>query len=180
MRMYRTVIALACASAALAVTAPAGAEPEEASPSVMGWFEGEWIRLADGWGDAHACTSDDDKTARCYRSEAEMDAAEGPFPEPVEAGEFAARAACSGVLRLYTLTNHGGDVLQLSAQFQYLNLSSYGFSNVTSSYRIGPCNSNFYDTWPNTGTYPGSTAAFASATSMVSGWDNRIGSVYIS
>jgi len=154
-----------------------GAGDDSAVPSVVGFFEGEWISLADGWGDARACTSDDGRTARCYRSEAEMDEAEGPARSSLRGAE--ARAACSGPVRLYRLANFGGSVLQLSAQNQFLNLASYGFDNDTSSYRIGPCAARFYDVWPSGGLYPGPTSAWIASVSMVGGWDNRISSVYI-
>lgn len=72
-----------------------------------------------------------------------------------------------------------GSVGALHAEV-YIGLSGYGFDNVTSSYQVGGCAATFYDTAGGTGTYPGSTGAGASASSMVSGWDNRISSIRIS
>jgi hypothetical protein len=81
---------------------------------------------------------------------------------------------------LYRSTSYGGAVLQLTTRYTYINLSGYGFDNDTSSYRVGACAAYFYDGTNGGGSvYPGSTGAGVSASSMVSGWDNRISSVYI-
>lgn len=176
MSKHRWCRAMIILMALVAVFAPVRAEAAvQQEPSVVAWFEGNWIRLADGWGDAHACTSDG-VTARCYRNEAAMDAAERPFPGSTDVVSL----ACSGAVRLYRLTGYSGDVLQLTTQYVYINLATHGFDNDTSSYQIGPCNSYFYDTTTGSGPYPGTTTAGYSASSMVSGWDNRVGSVYIS
>lgn len=144
-----------------------------ASPSVIGIFRGKEFRLADGWGDAHACSSDG-VTARCYASEAEMDAAEGPLVQRAPLADCALPA-----VRLYPSTGFGGDVLQITTRYTLINLAGHGFNNVTSSYRIGACDAYFYDTTTGGTGYPGSTTAWSSASSMWSGWDNAVGSVYI-
>jgi hypothetical protein len=169
--MHRTTIALVIAAAFALASLPASAAPTP--PGVIATFDGHTINLADGWGAARACTSDG-VTARCYRSEAEMDAAEGGLDDGF------APYACSGSLRLYRSTSYGGAVLQLTTQYTLINLATYSFNNDTSSYRVGPCASIFYDTTTGSGTYPGNTGANVSAPSMSAGWDNRIGSVYIS
>ena len=62
-----------------------------------------------------------------------------------------------------------------------LNLSTYGFDNDTSSYRVGACASTFWAGASGSGSvYPGPTGANASASSMLSGWNNVVSSVYIS
>ena len=112
-----------------------------------------------------------------------MLAALGVPSEPVAAGATAGnwrRAACSSSVRLYSGTSYSGSVLWLSTQFSFLNLSNYGFNNVTSSYRIGACDAVFYDL--NNGgapQYGGATWAGASSASMLAGWDNRVSSVFI-
>lgn len=157
-------------SAALAAETPAG----EDVPSVIASFEGGWIRLADGWGEAQACISDG-VNARCYRSEAEMDAAEHPAGD----GPIAFAHCALPTLKLYRGTNYGGGVLELTARGVYHNLSAYGFDNDTESYKIGPCTARFYDIWTTSGLYPGSTSANTWSATMSTGWANRISSVYI-
>lgn len=173
----RVAIALGvfgCLALLAPATSTAAGSPRADTASVIALFEGGWIRLAEGWGDARACTSDDAGT-RCYRSEAEMDAAE-VVPG---AATVTPMADCSSSVRLYQNTSYGGSVLELKQRGVTISLSPYGFNNVTSSYKIGACNSRFYDTTTGGTQYTGNTNAGVSATSMVSGWDNRIGSVYI-
>jgi hypothetical protein len=146
------------------------------SGGVVATFEGSTIDLQEGWGAARACTSGGTSTT-CYRSEAAMDRATAVAARSIEITPF---AACSSSLRLYRSTSYGGSVLQLTTRNAYINLSGYGFNNDTSSYRVGACSAGFYDgSGGGAPTYPGSTGANASATSMVSGWDNRVSSVYI-
>jgi hypothetical protein len=167
-------------SVALMMTAVLGSPTPSVSAAdsggVLATFEGTTINLRDGWGAAQACTSDGAVTT-CYRSEAAMDRAASAAARSIEITTF---AACSSSLRLYRSTSYGGAVLQLTTRGSYINLSGYGFDNDTSSYKVGACSAGFYD--GSTGgapSYPGSTGANASATSMVSGWDNRVSSVYI-
>lgn len=143
---------------------------------VLAWFDGQWIDLSEGWGGAAACSSDG-VTATCYRSEAEMDRA---AMASMASMAIVPLASCASSLRLYRSTSYGGAVLQLTTRGVYLNLSAYGFDNDTSSYKVGACASYFYD-GANGGSplYPGGTGANASATSMLTGWDNRVSSVYI-
>lgn len=143
-------------------------------PAVYGDFEGQQINLSEGWGEAHACVIAPDGT-RCYRTEAELDTAEGG----IEPGGMAPMAACSSKLRLYDGTSYTGDVLELQVRYVVHNLSAYGFNNVTSSYKVGGCSSEFYDTTGGSTIYPGNTSAWAQASSMQSGWNNSVGSVYI-
>lgn len=143
---------------------------------VIALFDGRWIELSEGWGEARACTSDG-VTTICYRSEAEMDQA---LDTPALLYSVALFASCSSSLRLYRSTSYGGAVLQLTTRYTFINLSGYGFDNDTSSYRVGACAAYFYDGANGSGTvYPGPTGANASAASMLAGWDNRVSSVYI-
>lgn len=169
---------LVCAAVALcgiAVPVSAVAADDTHAPDVIASFEGRDINLAEDWEQAQACVVAADG-ARCYRTEAEMDATEGSMPEP---GGVVALAACSSKLRLYDGTSYGGAVLELQTQYVYHNLASLGFDNRTSSYKIGACSARFYDTTSGGTQYPGNTNANVWASSMASGWNNRVGSVYI-
>lgn len=172
---WLVAVLLVAVAAPSTVTAAATSNDGE---SVVAWFEGRWIRLTDGWGEARACIGDD-RGARCYRSEAELDKAEGLEGS----GEFAPMADCTTGVRLYENTTYNEDVsgrmLLLTPRFVLHNLSSWSFNNITSSYKIGACSAAFYDTTSGSGLYPGNTNAWVSASAMWSGWDNRIGSVYI-
>ncbi len=179
--MNRTIAAAVAVTAAITSpsVAPAGARVPEPvygqTEGVIADFEGRRINLAEGWGDAEACRSDEEGT-RCYRSVTQMFNAEHLF---ANAGAIAA-STCSGDVNLYRDTSYGGTVLSLNTRSVVINLATYGFDNVTSSYKIGPCDSRFYDTTTGSGLYPGTTTANTVAASMASGWDNRIGSIAIS
>lgn len=176
---FTATVAALTALVAAPPASPAHADGTDEAISVIGTFEGTTFRLADGWGEAHACVSDDGATARCYRTEAEMDAAEGNEV----AGRFDVQplSDCSGSgLRLYASTSYGGDVLQLKLRWTVLNLATYGFNNVTSSYKVGACSSTLFDTTSGGTVYPGDTSAGVWASTMATNWDNRVGSAYLS
>ena len=138
-------------------------------------FEGSFIDLSKDWGEAKACWSDG-RTTECFRTESQMDSQINQ--------RFTLKAAvatCATSVKLYSNTSYGGSVLSLVTRTVPINLSAYGFDNLTSSYVIGSCNALFYDYANNVSpTYPGSTTANSSASSMSTGWDNRVSSIRIS
>lgn len=162
--------------------APAGAAVSKTGPSIAS-FEGGYLNLRNGWGQATACTSDG-VTTECFRTEKELDqylTQIASLNGSQSLGDVGIQSVCSTTLRLYSGTSFGGSVLALSTRLTFLNLSAFSFDNVTSSYRVGACSATFYDgASGGTPTYPGNTSAGASATSMLSGWDNRVSSVFIS
>lgn len=180
--MRHKITTLALAASALFVAAPAAqATPERAAEpdSVVAVFEGERFNMADGWGtpevrpEIQVCYVATD-AATCFRSEREMDEAIG---EPPTSSQLAVAASCSSSLRLYDGTSHTGAVVAFTQRTTLISLSTVGFSNRTSSYRVGACSSRLYD-GIGTSQYGGNTNAFASATSMGS-WTNRISSIWI-
>jgi hypothetical protein len=177
-------ILLATALLTTALLAPPQTVGAAPSPSAsIAQFEGGTIDLRNGWGEATACASDGVNT-ECFRTEDELDqfltAGETALPlGPLV--DLGIQSACATVLKLFSSPSFGGSVLALSTRFAVINLSTWSFSNVTSSYSVGACSSTFYDganAVPP--VYPGNTSAGASAASMLAGWDNRISSVYIS
>ncbi len=147
-------------------------------------YDGTQIDLRFGWETARACATDGVETT-CYANEAEMTSALGfatsPPETPPPAGTSGMlRVACDSYLRLYTGTNYTGSILALTTRGVVLNLSDYGFNNVTSSYRVGGCASTFWDLSNAGGTvYGGGSGAWAQSATMPGGWDNRISSVFI-
>ena len=148
-------------------------------------FEGSTIDLSRGWGDAHACAIWEDRVAECFRTEAELEAR---LPRLVslpqgrsDASVTTTATACSSALRLYDGVGYSGDVLYLWSRRTWIDLWDVGFANRTSSYKIGACSSYFAD-YPGGGGdwYPTSlTSAYLWSSSMLSGWDNRVSSVYL-
>jgi len=145
---------------------------------VIAQYGDSTINLANGWGGANACHVGDD-IAICFDSEAEMDAWLANTGRSTARG--ANGASCSSSLRLYDGTSYTGASLNLTTRLHWLNLSSYGFDQRTSSYKVGPCDTRFNDFGAGGGAlYPlYLTNAYDQATSMLSGWNNRVSSVWI-
>jgi hypothetical protein len=142
-------------------------------------FEGATLDLARSWGNADACI-EIDGAVECYRTERELDAAHPEFSAR-QSSSFVALASCSSSLRLYRSNSYTGGTLVLTTRGVVINLSTYGFDNDTSSYRVGACSSTFLAGSSGSGSvYPGNTSAWASAASMLAAWNNFISSVYIS
>lgn len=150
----------------------------------MTLFEGDHINLNVDWGDATACLIWDDVGIReCFRTEAEMDKLITELEKRPGFGTTASVQAsqCSGSVRLYDGLLYTGQVLELRDRLQWISLSAYGFSNKTTSFKIGSCSSYFADfEWGGGSWYPtSSTEAWDMAWMMVYGWNNRVSSVYI-
>lgn len=180
MSVVRGVRVLVSLAFVACVSWPGANALAESGRGVIASFEGGWANLAQGWGEATACTSDG-VTTECYRTEAEMDAANTPLVGATSRSlTIVPLLACVSSLKLYRSTSFTGAVLQLTSRGTYTNLSTYGFDNDTSSYQVGACTSYFYDgASGGTPLYPGTTTANSSAASMLTGWDNRVSSVYI-
>jgi hypothetical protein len=177
-------LAVLPAASAAAIGDAEGSRAGTSEASAFAAYDSGTIDLRVGWDSATACHTDG-RTTQCFSTEKEMDAALGLSSTPLAAsalrsGSSAALLACGSTLKLYTGTSYTGSVLALSIQFTFLNLSTYGFSNVTSSYKVGGCSSTFYDGSSGSGAvYPGNTSAWAQFPSMVTGWSDRVSSVYI-
>ena len=195
MTKFHRATALAVALTATLFASPvveAGQNAKQApgDPTEAIFEQGE-IDLSESWGDATACIELGDHT-ECFRTEAEMYAAH-PEIDPggdgvptngarasTADGAMTATASCASALRLYRLNSFGGGSLVLTTRGLVLNLSTYGFDNDTSSYRVGACASTFWAGSSGSGAiYGGPTGPGASASAMLPGWDNSISSVYI-
>ena len=179
------LMALAVMPAASHVSAigdTGGSRPVGTDSAAFASYNGSVIDLRVGWGTAKACLTDG-KTTECFDSEQEM-RAEMPSSEAALRGFAGAApsafATCSSSVYLYSGTNYTGSVLGFTSRFTLYNLSSYGFDNVLSSYKIGACSSTFYDgAGAGAPIYPGNTSAGVQFPGMLGGWNNRIGSIYI-
>lgn len=178
----KLAVAAATVTALAAVPVSVDAGVVSAGPS-SATFEGGTIDLAAGWGDAGAC-AEIDGAVDCYRTEAELLDA---YPQLAASSTssklsstFTTLSSCSSTLRLYTSTGYSGSVLYLTTRYLAINLSTYGFDNVTSSYGVGACSSAFYAGANLSGAqYPGSTTAYSTSSSMLTGWNNVVSSVII-
>lgn len=149
-------------------------------------YHGRVIDLSTSWHGAQACHFGDDASiGECFDSEAAMDqwltshdqgldSVAATVPTPLT-------LPCASSLRLYDGTGYTGASLNLTTRAEWLNLSSYGFDQRTSSYKVGACSSKFADYANGGGSiYPTSlTQAYDQSTTMQSGWNNDVSSVYI-
>lgn len=161
--------------------------PASATENVKGEtavFESREINLADGWGEATACLIwNDAGVVECFRTEEALDARVAQIEQGLglDGSESGRSSWCSGYIRLYDGTYYSGSVLYLRDRSQWLNLSGFGFSNRTSSFKISACAAYFADgDWGGGSWYPTSgTQAWDVAPFMASGWNDRVSSVYI-
>jgi len=174
------------------VTAMAVASPVSASEAttsggtapVVAMLDGDQVNLTVDWGEANACLVwEAAGGVECFRTEEAMDRriAELEKELGIAGGENARASQCSGYVRLYDGTSYTGQVLYIRNRLQWINLSAYGFSNKTSSFKIGPCSSYLADyDWGGGSWYSTSaTQAWDVASVMASGWNNRVSSIYI-
>jgi len=174
----KRVLCIALSLFALVATVPTTVVATNIDDAVTGvaWFEDHWIDLAIDWEDATACDVGADLSI-CFRTEAELDDYLGSASRT---GAAALLSTCGSTLRLYDATSYSGTMISLSIRNTTHNLSSYGFDNKTSSYKVGACDTDFFSLSGLGGSvYPGNTSSFAQASSMLSGWNNVVSSVYI-
>lgn len=127
------------------------------------------LDLSESWGAAQACVVSPNE-AVCFDTERELDDYLGVAP----------RASCSTSVRLYAGTSYGLPVLAINTRLSWQNLSNSGFDNVTRSYKIGSCAATFAkNSNGGGGFYPGDTSAGAQSTTMQTGWDKQVSSVYL-
>jgi hypothetical protein len=169
-------------AAVFSLPAAAG-ELERAGRNSVALFEGKVIDLATGWGEAQACVVLTTETpVECFRSESELLARGSGSAAALTSTAVTASSTCSSSVRLYDGVSYTGAVLYLYQRSAWINLADYGFADRTSSFKIGACSSYFADYANGGGSwYPTSaTQAWDVASSMASGWNNRVSSIYIS
>jgi hypothetical protein len=170
------VLVVALLAAMLVVSPAATANPFRGSDT-LATFEGETIDLRRGWGDATVCVVDEEGTT-CYRTREDAD--EALTGDSTEGDSLVTTMDQWCWVRLFSSTGYSGREVEITVKGRWVSLSNLGFDNQTSSYRIGSCNSSFTSLSNGGGTlYPGDTSAWGNASSMLSGWNNRVSSVRI-
>jgi len=164
---------------------------ERTEPGASAVFEGTTFDLAESWGDATACMvwAEASDTIECFASEAELDARVASLEAALGLASTNAIGStqsfnglnCSSYMKLYDGTSYSGTILYLRSKYLWHNLSSYGFNQRTSSFKIGACSAYFADYSNGGGAwYPTyATQAWDQSSSMISGWNNDVSSVYI-
>jgi len=136
LRAALSMIALSFATTPWAAVASSSDDVDLAG---LAWFEDHWIDLAVDWEDATACDIGADLSV-CFRTEAEL---EDYLGSARSEDPMSLLATCGSSLRLYDGTSYTGTLLSLSVRNTIHNLGTYGFDNMTSSYKVGACDSEF-------------------------------------
>lgn len=177
MNTIRPAVAIVVAAASLVPFHSNAARSESAAPEpgVIADYHGSKIDLSEGWSGAQACAIDD-VTAMCFDSENEMDQylhESGGSP----AGS-ALLASCSTSTRLYAGTSFTTPVVAVTTRASWRDLSAVGFDNTARSYKIGACSTVFAANAGGGGSQF-SAGAGTQASTMPSGWDKVISSLYL-
>ena len=194
-RMTRWSVAIAMVLVMVAPVSVSASEeePTPAAEPTPALFEGGLIDMSSDWEGAGACMvwPEAVDVPECFRTEAEMDKRiaelERQLPQVAantrESEGSATRGVtnCSSSVRLHDGTSYTGAALYLRGRQVWYNLVDSGFNQKTSSFKIGACSAYFADLAGGTGDwYPTSqTQAYDVATSMATGWNNDVSSVWI-
>jgi hypothetical protein len=182
--MHRKLATAALAAFMLALlpatSFAAVAAAPQADASTFALFEGKLIDLSQGWSEAQACFVDQSRgVIECFRDRADLQIRETQIETQTNA-PATITATCSSPLRLFADASYGGRELDFYDRGYWQNLSTWGFDNQLSSYKVGACGVYLADSANGGGSwYPGSTSAGHSEPSMVSGWNDRVSSIYI-
>lgn len=179
--IHRLLIAAALAVPLTLAAARISVQAEPQPPGIQANYHGRGIDLSDGWGSAQACATDG-ITAECFDNEAELDTylADEATGDQAATGADAALATCGTSTRLYAGTSYGTPVLAITQRLSWVNLGPLGFDNVTRSYKVGACASLFAkNSGGGGGFFPGNTGAGAQSSTMATGWDRAVSSVYL-
>jgi hypothetical protein len=142
-------------------------------------YDGGTIDLSLGWGTATICVVMTTGIS-CYADQSDyqewansqVKVGGGPF-SPLSGN-------CSTGLKLFQDRSYGGNELILYELSNWINLSSYSFSDEVSSYKVGACSVSMTDAQNGSGNvYPGPTAAGSDVSWIGSAWVDRVESVYI-
>ena len=183
MSMFKTIPAILIVS----IVAVQGCDPEtESSPEeIIANFEGEELRLAEGWKDAKSCVVwqgatecfRDDTDADALIREIEADAPPNTLAAPSAGPEYACSRQC---LHLYQDNGFEGRHLTFCDRGYWQNLGKYDFNDKLSSYKTGvngvhlSYHANGDGYW-----YPGDTSACVSSSQMKSGWNDEVSAIKI-
>jgi hypothetical protein len=137
------------------------------------------IDLSTGWGAAKGCFVQQDGDAQCFTTVAAMKAAEAQLLTGTSSSEVSPETSCSSNLELFSGASFTGSEFDILANGYWLNLSSYGFADVTVSLVNGGCQS-YLAQGTNGGTpWYSNSGPYVAVSNMGLYWNDTIKSVYI-
>ena len=148
-------------------------------------FEGQTIDISKHRGKARACLVLEEGSVECFRTEEEATARMAELDETRETTDTAGLASdptqdllCSSFVCLYQHSNYTGDFLCLRERRVEHNLSTWGFDNRMTSYKVGACNVTFWSGASNEGSKFVASAG-TSNPNVGSTWNDRVSSIWI-
>jgi hypothetical protein len=148
------------------------------NPGEIANYNGGTLNLADGWGGAAVCAVTATGTF-CFSSQADYLSWRANMASATETS-LTPNLNCSSALELFSGTNYTGTEVSIFDEGVWINLSTYGFGDETKSYKVGACQAGMTSAANGGGTaYPGPMTAGTDASSMESGWADRIESAYV-
>ncbi len=150
----------------------AGAGPARPGGKAVAGFEGGWIDLSKGWGPARACLVYPGRATECFRTEAAMLERAADL-DTVD-------VTCSTPLKLHDGTFQTGATVSVYSRGLWIDLSTVGFDNRTSSYTVGACAVELASAAGGGGAhYTRCLAPGCVENTMDLGWNNVVSSVYL-
>lgn len=154
------------------------------SSGVTASYDGSTINLADGRDGATVCAVTATGTD-CFSSQADYQSwlaltEAAADVSPITDVSPAPDVNCSSAFELFSGTGYSGTELSVLDEAVWINLSTYGMADAVNSYKVGACESSATSGTNGSGdVYPGPMTAGSEASSMESGWANRLESVYV-
>ena len=175
-KFTRWLAAIGVVISVVSTASTASASTDQAS---IAYFQGGTINLAQGWGSAHICDVIATGTY-CFAGQGQY---QNWASTELSSGVTAlviTLVNCSSGLDLFQNIDYGGNELIVSSEANWINLSTYGFSDVVSSFKVGACSIGMTDSSNGSGNdYPGPTSSGSDVTWIGAAWNDRVQSVYI-
>lgn len=135
-------------------------------------FDGRWIDLRAGWGEARACLIYPGRATECFKTGQGL----ADRVDQLRAPDL----ACGSALDLHDGTYLSGTKVSIYTRGLWINLSSVGFDNRTSSYVVGACPVDLASGTNGGGSrYPECLNPGCAEFVMLPGWNNVLSSVYL-
>jgi hypothetical protein len=136
------------------------------------WPEAALLDLPKGSLRGGACVVLEDLAPRCFSTSRLADQWVASLGVPT--------LNCSTPLKLHAGTSQGGTLVSVYARGLWVNLSTFGFDNMTSSYTVGACAVELAAGAGGGGNhYTRCLSPGCVENSMLPGWDNVISSVFL-
>jgi hypothetical protein len=182
--LFSLPLALASAAAiVLSAGSMAAAAPstDARAAGAVATFEGQSIALGNSWGEAKVCVVSRRLSATtCFRSTQAAAAFRTATSPSADQSEVAVPLLCANPLVLWADGQGSGRQLQFCDTGYWQNLSDYSFDNQMSPFSTGNSNTHMAENAGGGGAwYPGNTERMCYTGYLVSGWNDRVSSVYL-